>query len=85
MTDDRYKWVALSRPRPAVAGNISYLLWMIMGYRLVQAVLVVALGRLGDMFGRVRMYNADSAVFADHLAAGHLAAAAWLRLQPDPA
>jgi MFS family permease len=44
-------------------GNISYLLWMIMGYRLVQAVLVVNLGRLGDMFGRVKIYNAGFAVF----------------------
>ena len=44
-------------------GNITYLLWMIMGYRLVQAVLVVNLGRLGDMFGRVRMYNQGFVVF----------------------
>jgi len=43
---------------PLAAGTIRYLLWMIMGYRLVQAVLVVTVGRLGDMFGRVRIYNA---------------------------
>src|SRR5580700_10079922 len=48
---------------PLAAGNVSYLLWMIMGYRLVQAVLVVTLGRLGDMFGRVRIYNMGFAVF----------------------
>jgi len=48
---------------PLAAGNISYLLWMIMGYRLVQAVLVVTVGRLGDMFGRVRIYNAGFVVF----------------------
>ncbi len=48
---------------PLAPGNISYLLWMIMSYRLVQAVLVVTLGRLGDMFGRVRIYNAGFAVF----------------------
>jgi MFS family permease len=48
---------------PLAPGNISYLLWMIMGYRLVQAVLVVTVGRLGDMFGRVRIYNAGFAVF----------------------
>ncbi|HEX3691648.1 MAG TPA: MFS transporter [Solirubrobacteraceae bacterium] len=48
---------------PLGAGNISYLLWMIMGYRLVQAVLVVTLGRLGDIYGRVRIYNAGFAVF----------------------
>ena len=34
-----------------------------MGYRLVQAVLVVNLGSLGDMFGRVKMYNAGFVVF----------------------
>ena len=38
---------------PLAPGSIFYLLWMIMGYRLVQAVLVVTLGRLGDMYGRV--------------------------------
>jgi MFS family permease len=48
---------------PLAPGNIGYLLWMIMGYRLVQAVLVVSVGRLGDMFGRVRIYNAGFAVF----------------------
>jgi MFS family permease len=48
---------------PLSPGNISYLLWMIMGYRLVQAVLVVNLGKLGDMFGRVKMYNAGFVVF----------------------
>jgi MFS family permease len=48
---------------PLGAGNISYLLWMIMGYRLVQAVLVVNLGKLGDMFGRVKMYNSGFVVF----------------------
>ncbi len=48
---------------PLAPGNIFYLLWMIMGYRLVQAVLVVTLGRLGDMYGRVRIYNAGFAVF----------------------
>ena len=48
---------------PLAPGNIVYLLWMIMGYRLVLAVFVVGLGRLGDMFGRVRIYNAGFAVF----------------------
>jgi MFS family permease len=48
---------------PLAPGNIAYLLWMIMGYRLVQAVLVVTVGRFGDMFGRVRIYNAGFAVF----------------------
>jgi MFS family permease len=48
---------------PLAPGNISYLLWMIMGYRLIQAVLVVTVGRLGDMYGRVRIYNAGFVVF----------------------
>ncbi|WAC56216.1 MFS transporter [Gordonia sp. SL306] len=48
---------------PLASENIGYLLWMIMGYRLVQAVAVTTLGRLGDMFGRVRIYNAGFAVF----------------------
>jgi MFS family permease len=43
--------------------HVSYLLWMIMGYLLVMAVLVVTLGRLGDMFGRVRIYNLGFVVF----------------------
>jgi EmrB/QacA subfamily drug resistance transporter len=43
--------------------NVSYLLWMIIGYLLVTAVLVVTLGRLGDMFGRVRIYNMGYVVF----------------------
>ena len=48
---------------PLGPGNISYLLWMIMGYLLVQSVLVVTLGRLGDMFGRVKIYNLGFVVF----------------------
>jgi MFS family permease len=48
---------------PLAPGNITYLLWMIIGYLLVQSVLVVTLGRLGDMFGRVRIYNLGFVVF----------------------
>jgi MFS family permease len=48
---------------PLAPGNVSYLLWMLMGYMLVTAVLVVTLGRLGDMYGRVKIYNAGFAVF----------------------
>jgi MFS family permease len=48
---------------PLAPGNVSYLLWMLMGYMLVTAVLVVTLGRLGDMFGRVKIYNSGFAVF----------------------
>jgi len=48
---------------PLAPANIAYLLWMIMGYRLVQAVFVVNLGRLGDILGRVRIYNLGFVVF----------------------
>jgi MFS family permease len=48
---------------PLAPGNVTYLLWMIMGYLLVTAVLVVTLGRLGDMYGRVRIYNLGFVVF----------------------
>ena len=71
---------------PLAPSNIGYLLWMIMGYRLVQSVLVVSLGRLGDMFGRVRVYNSGFTVFTfasimlsfDPFLGGH--AALWLIL-----
>ena len=49
---------------PLKPGNTSYLLWMFMGFMVVTAVLVVWFGRLGDMFGRVRMYNMGFAIFA---------------------
>ena len=48
---------------PLVPSNTSYLLWMMLGFMVVAAVLVVSLGRVGDMFGRVRMYNLGFAVF----------------------
>ena len=48
---------------PLQPSNTGLLLWLIMGYMVVTAVLVVGLGRLGDMFGRVRMYNAGFAIF----------------------
>ncbi|MEV4344235.1 MFS transporter [Actinoplanes sp. NPDC049596] len=48
---------------PLEPNNVSYLLWMLIGYMLVTAVLVVTLGRLGDMYGRVRIYNAGFAIF----------------------
>src|SRR5271167_303801 len=48
---------------PLTPGNTSYLLWMIMGFLIVTAVLVVSLGRLGDIHGRVRTYNLGFVVF----------------------
>jgi MFS family permease len=48
---------------PLSPGNTSYFLWVLMGFLLVTAVLVVSLGRIGDMYGRVKMYNLGFAVF----------------------
>ena len=48
---------------PLGPGNSFYLLWMILGFLVVSSVLVVSLGRLGDMFGRVRMYNMGFVVY----------------------
>ena len=48
---------------PLAPGNVGYLLWMLMGYLVATAVLVVLFGRLGDMFGRVRIYNLGFVVF----------------------
>jgi MFS family permease len=48
---------------PLTPGNTSYFLWLLMGYMLVTAVLVVSFGRLGDIVGRVRMYNMGFAIF----------------------
>ncbi len=57
---DIFRGIQIDPLRP---GNTSYLLWLIMGFMVVTAVLVVSFGRLGDMVGRVRMYNAGFAVF----------------------
>jgi len=48
---------------PLQPSNIGYLLWMLQGYLVATAVLVVTFGRLGDMFGRVRMYNLGFLIF----------------------
>ncbi|KUI23733.1 MFS transporter [Mycobacterium sp. GA-2829] len=76
---------------PLAPGNVSYLLWMLMGYLVVTAVLVVPFGRLGDMLGRVRIYNLGFAVFTVaavalsfdpfHLGGGAVSLIAWRVLQ----
>ncbi|WP_330180725.1 MFS transporter [Nocardia sp. NBC_01503] len=48
---------------PLEPANVSYLLWLLMGFLLSSAVLVVLFGRLGDMFGRVKIYNLGFVVF----------------------
>jgi len=55
-----FRGIGLNPLQPA---NVGYLLWMLMGYLVVTAVLVVPFGRLGDMYGRVRMYNLGFIVF----------------------
>jgi MFS family permease len=57
---DIFRGIAID---PLAPGNSNYLLWMILSFLVVTAVLVVSLGRLGDMYGRVRMYNLGFAVF----------------------
>ncbi|HEY1777683.1 MAG TPA: MFS transporter [Solirubrobacteraceae bacterium] len=61
---------------PLHAGNTKYMLWMIMGFLIVTAVLVVSLGRLGDIYGRVRVYNLGFAVFTVF---SILLSVAWLK------
>ena len=60
---------------PLVPSNSFYLLWMILGYMIVGSVLIVSLGRLGDMFGRVRIYNLG---FVIYTVASLLLAVDWL-------
>ena len=57
---DIFRGIHLS---PLEPGNSFYLLWMILGYLVVTSVLVVGLGRLGDLFGRVRMYTLGFAIY----------------------
>ncbi len=60
---------------PLVPGNSFYLLWMILGFLVVSSVLIVSLGRLGDMYGRVRIYNLG---FVIYTAASLLLTIDWL-------
>jgi MFS family permease len=48
---------------PLVPANSAYLLWMILGYLVVSSVLIVSLGRLGDIYGRVRIYNLGFVIY----------------------
>jgi len=61
---------------PLVPSNSSYLLWMILGYLVVTSVLIVSLGRLGDMYGRVRIFNAG---FVIYTVASLLLTICWLK------
>jgi MFS family permease len=61
---------------PLVPANSFYLLWMILGYLVVTSVLIVSLGRLGDMVGRVKIYNLG---FVIYTAASLLLAIDWMQ------
>jgi MFS family permease len=57
---DIFRGIKLDPLRPE---NSSYLLWMIMGFLVATAVLVVSFGRVGDIYGRVRMFTLGFAIF----------------------
>ncbi len=57
---DIFKGIGIN---PLLPSNTNYLLWLILGFLVVTAVLVVSLGRLGDIYGRARMFNLGFAVF----------------------
>ena len=70
---------------PLAPGNVGYLLWMLMGFLVVTAVLVVAFGRIGDIYGRVKMYELGFAVFTlgSILLVGRLVAGRRRGVLPD--
>ena len=43
--------------------TIVHGIWIITGYSLMMTILAVVLGRLADLYGRVRLYNLGFAVF----------------------
>ncbi|HEV3127584.1 MAG TPA: MFS transporter [Solirubrobacteraceae bacterium] len=69
---DIFRGIHLDPLQPA---NSFYLLWMILGYIIAGSVLIVSLGRLGDMFGRVRIYNLG---FVIYTAASLVLSVDWL-------
>ncbi|MDG7028589.1 MAG: MFS transporter, partial [Nitrososphaerota archaeon] len=48
---------------PLANGSFEYLLWLLFGYSIVTATLLVTFGRISDMLGRVRLYNMGFAIF----------------------
>jgi len=64
---------------PLTPGNTGYLLWMLMGFSVVLAVLVVTLGRVGDIFGRFKICNLGFIVFTSF---SLLLAVTWLTGTP---
>ncbi len=70
---DIFRGISLN---PLTPGNTGYMLWMLMGFMVVLAVMVVTLGRIGDMFGRVQMFTLGFAVFT---AFSILLSATWFK------
>ncbi len=66
---------------PLTPGNTSYFLWVLMGFLLVTSVLVLTFGRLGDIRGRVRMYNLGFAIFTLF---SILLSVTWMKGSPGP-
>ncbi len=75
---------------PLAAGNVSLLLWLLLGYTIISTVTVVTIGRLSDMFGRVRLYNLGFLIFtlasialyaASYLTSGAVAAELFIALR----
>ena len=63
MLDSTVVALALSSIRADVGATSEQLQWVMNGYLLTIAVLVVTAGRLGDMFGRKRVFVAGLLVF----------------------
>ncbi len=55
--------LALPAMRAGLQVGLSSVVWVVIGYLLVITLLATQVGRLGDMFGRVRMYEAGFLVF----------------------
>ncbi len=49
---------------PLAPGETGYFLWLLLGYMVVTATLLVTFGRISDMFGRVKFYNLGFLIFA---------------------
>ena len=52
--------------------SFQYLLWILFGYSLVTATLLVTFGRISDIYGRVKMYNLGFAIFTIGSVLGYL-------------
>lgn len=49
---------------PLIPGNVELLIWLLLGYTIASSATVLTIGRLSDMFGRVKLYNLGFLIFA---------------------